>query len=148
MPIDKKTIDSSIKAETIDTTVPEDIKVLCVLCNSPIKEDYLKKQYYQEEYPQIRIGPLCSSCFSETRICSACQQPHIADETIKYYKKGYWFCKSCAKKEMVQRQILFNKRVIDTLRPIVNDTLEEKHKEDYKSLLKKCNSLAGIGAAI
>ena len=73
--------------------------VHCAVCSTDITnipEDYLKKQYYQEEYPDILIGPYCVSCFQKIRICCGCQKPLVKDESIKYFNKGLWYCTECS----------------------------------------------------
>ena len=70
--------------------------VHCLVCSSVITDEYLKYQYYQEEYPDILIGPYCPTCFQNIRVCSGCQKPFTKGHGIKYYKKGLWYCDDCA----------------------------------------------------
>jgi hypothetical protein len=68
----------------------------CKLCNVQVTDETLKQVYYDEDYPDIDIGPYCSDCIGKIRICSGCHHPHELDATIKYFGNGNFYCTACA----------------------------------------------------
>ena len=72
-----------------------------VECNVVITDDDFKIIAWQEEFPDIKLGPYCRSCWeTKVRVCSSCQHAFISDgedgEHIKYYDNGVWMCTECA----------------------------------------------------
>ena len=68
----------------------------CVRCNVVITDETLRHTYFNEDYPDIDIGPYCIDCLSDVRICSGCHYPFIEGEDIKYFGDCKHYCDTCA----------------------------------------------------
>ena len=69
--------------------------VNCLMCSQSITDEDFQYPLYQEEYPEILIGPYCESCMAKIKICSGCQHPFDAALTT-YVGNGEHYCPSCA----------------------------------------------------
>ena len=68
----------------------------CKICNVVIEDEVLKHTYYDEDYPDIDIGPYCIDCLPNIRMCSSCHTPHVLDVSIRYFGEGKYYCTECA----------------------------------------------------
>ena len=71
-------------------------KVCCKECKTEVSEnDFCNKEYYQEEHPEITVGPYCNKCLAEIRFCDCCQKPYLKEKDINHF--GIWVCNDCIK---------------------------------------------------
>lgn len=69
--------------------------VNCIWCHEVITDEDFQYPLYQEEYPDILIGPYCESCMAKIKICSGCQ--HAFDGSLTTYTgNGEHYCPDCA----------------------------------------------------
>lgn len=61
----------------------------CLLCGEVITDPDFKVVLYQEEYPDIEIGPYCESCFGKIKVCSKCHKP------FKFHDISDQVCPAC-----------------------------------------------------
>lgn len=68
----------------------------CKFCGVEVTDETLKHVYYDEEHPDIDIGPYCISCLPKVRVCSGCHYPFEEGVDIKYFGDCLHYCDTCA----------------------------------------------------
>ena len=76
--------------------MPNTTECLCVNCHENITDPDFRVVLYQEEYPEIEIGPYCEQCLARVKICSGCQKPAMID-TVTHVGSGIHYCSECMK---------------------------------------------------
>lgn len=66
----------------------------CLRCASPIIDPDFRVILYQEDYPEIEIGPYCETCYGYIKICSGCQKPTDSAHTT-HDGEGNHYCPTC-----------------------------------------------------
>lgn len=66
------------------------MSVKCKECKKDIKVGGIYgKTYYDPNHPNIDIGPYCSDCMGNIRICDNCKEPKVLEDITG---KGPYHC--------------------------------------------------------
>lgn len=66
----------------------------CLNCGTEITDPNFRVVLFNEDYPDIEIGPYCERCYSLLKVCSGCQKAVLASETT-HTGNGEHYCREC-----------------------------------------------------
>jgi len=78
------------KKETITMPTP----CPCLNCHAEITDPNFRVVLYNEDYPEVEIGPYCERCYALLKVCSGCQHAVLASETT-HTGNGEHYCRNC-----------------------------------------------------
>lgn len=76
--------------------MPTDTRIIpCKLCGNHIADPDLQVLLYQEEYPDIKIGPYCEGCLAKIKICNGCKHGFESSHCTRA-TDGAYYCRACS----------------------------------------------------
>ena len=66
----------------------------CLNCRTEITDPNFRVVLYNEDYPEVEIGPYCERCYALLKVCSGCQHAVLASETT-HTGGGEHYCRHC-----------------------------------------------------